>query len=65
MHGAQQVMTIEQGTPVCILIMTFNQGDVQGISTPLEDSLVVELKIESAIVCRILVDTGGSANIIT
>ncbi|KAJ8422027.1 hypothetical protein Cgig2_029407 [Carnegiea gigantea] len=65
LRGTQQVMNTESGTPKCIHIMTFSRFEGRPIMAPHDDPLVIALKVVSALVCRILIDTGMSANIIT
>ena len=55
----------KQGNRVTVPTMVF--GGEQGLcfTFPHNDPLVVEMKVASAIVRRILVDTGSSVDIIT
>ncbi|KAJ8435748.1 hypothetical protein Cgig2_003170 [Carnegiea gigantea] len=59
MHGTQLIMTAEEGTPVSIPTMTFDERENHPVIPPHDDPIVVELKVVSALVQRILVDTGG------
>ena len=45
--------------------MTFSGAESYPIMTAHDDPLVIELKVASALVYRILIDTGSSADIIT
>ncbi|KAJ8434529.1 hypothetical protein Cgig2_030152 [Carnegiea gigantea] len=45
--------------------MVFGERDISRFSSPYNDPMVVEIKIASAIVRRILIDTGSSMDIIT
>ncbi|KAJ8438067.1 hypothetical protein Cgig2_025472 [Carnegiea gigantea] len=45
--------------------MTFGLEDMRPLRTPHNDTLVIQLKIAIAMVCRILVDTKSSVDIIT
>ena len=65
LRGAEQAITTNRGALVCISTTMFSQGDVQWITMPYEGSIVRELKILSAIICMILVDTTSLAKIIT
>ncbi|KAJ8429458.1 hypothetical protein Cgig2_015310 [Carnegiea gigantea] len=56
---------IEQGPRVTVPTMVFGGKEALRFASPHNDLLVVEIKIASAIVWRILVDTGSSVDIIT
>jgi len=58
-------MTTERECPMTIPTMTFDSWEGCSFSFPHDDPMVVELKVVSALVCRILIDTGSLANIIT
>jgi len=45
--------------------MTFGPEDMRPLQTPHNDPLVVQLKIATTMVRRVLVDTGSSVDIIT
>ncbi|KAJ8422477.1 hypothetical protein Cgig2_016079 [Carnegiea gigantea] len=64
-RGTQQVMNIEQGAPVNIPIITFNESKRRPVMALFDDPVVIELKVASALVCIILIDTRNSADIIT
>ncbi|KAJ8432623.1 hypothetical protein Cgig2_032904 [Carnegiea gigantea] len=64
-RGTQQVMNIEQGAPVNIPIITFNESKRRPVMALFDDLVVIELKVASALVCIILIDTRNSADIIT
>ncbi|KAJ8434093.1 hypothetical protein Cgig2_005772 [Carnegiea gigantea] len=61
LQGAQQVLTVEQGIRVTVPTMVF-RGNKAHVSYP--RPLVVEMKVASAIVRRVLIDTGSSMDII-
>jgi len=63
--GTQQVMKVEQRAPVTTPIITFSESKGCPVMAPFDDSVVIELKVVSALICRILIDTGNSTNIIT
>ncbi|KAJ8429782.1 hypothetical protein Cgig2_003738 [Carnegiea gigantea] len=64
-RGTQQVMNIEQGAPVNIPIITFSESKRRPVMAPFDYPVVIELKVASALVCIILIDTRNSADIIT
>ncbi|KAJ8424279.1 hypothetical protein Cgig2_011180 [Carnegiea gigantea] len=59
------VLTTEQGTRVTVPAKVFSGREAPRFASPHNDPLVVEMKIASAIVRRILIDTGSSMDIIT
>ncbi|KAJ8420545.1 hypothetical protein Cgig2_002640 [Carnegiea gigantea] len=63
--GAKQVLMIEQGAYVTVSTMVFDGKETLRFASPHNDPLVVEMKIASAIIRRILIDTGSSMDIIT
>ncbi|KAJ8421383.1 hypothetical protein Cgig2_009801 [Carnegiea gigantea] len=63
--GAQQVLTTEQGSHIMVPSMVFGGKEALRFASPHNDPLVVEMKIASAIVRRILINTGSSVDIIT
>ncbi|KAJ8426921.1 hypothetical protein Cgig2_010439 [Carnegiea gigantea] len=65
LRGAQQVLTVEQGSRVTVPTMVFGAGEGLRFSFPHNDPLVVEMKMANVIVWRILIDTGSSIDIIT
>jgi len=65
LRSAQQVLTIEQGPRVIEPTMVFASEEASQCASPLNDPLVVEIKIVSVIVRRILIDTRSSVDIIT
>jgi len=60
-----QVMTARELGPLSGPIMTFGLEDMRPLQGPHNDSLVVQLKIATAMVQRVLVDTGSYVAIIT
>ncbi|KAJ8434188.1 hypothetical protein Cgig2_004659 [Carnegiea gigantea] len=64
LRGAQQVLTAEQGSRITVPTMVFGGGQDPHFTSPHNDPLVVERKVASAIVRRILIDTGSSVDII-
>ena len=60
----QQVLTVEQGSQVTVPTMVFRGGEGLHFTFPHNDLLVVKMKVASAIVCQILIDTGSSVDII-
>ncbi|KAJ8435827.1 hypothetical protein Cgig2_017122 [Carnegiea gigantea] len=65
LRGVKQVLITEQGARIMVPTMVFGQKETLRFASPCNDPLVVEMKIASAIVRRILIDTGSSMNIIT
>jgi len=65
MLGIQQVVSAENGGTVSMPTMTFSRTEGSPITTPHDDPLVVELKVATTLVHRILHDIGNSADIIT
>jgi len=65
LRTARQVLTVEQGSCITAPTMVFGGKDAPRFASPHNDPLVVEMKVASAIVRRILVDTGSSVDIIT
>jgi len=65
LRGTQQVLTTEQGSYITVPTIVFGGEEAPRFASPHNDPLVVEMKIASAIVRRILIDTGSSIDIIT
>jgi len=65
MYGPHQVMIVEKGNTVCIPTMDSNEHRDRPLISLLDNSMVVELKVASALVRRILVDTRSSTNVIS
>ncbi|KAJ8432194.1 LOW QUALITY PROTEIN: hypothetical protein Cgig2_013736 [Carnegiea gigantea] len=65
LRGAQQVLTVEQGSRVTVPTMVFGREQGPHFTSPHNNPLVVGMKVASAIVERILIDTGSSVDIIT
>ncbi|KAJ8425395.1 hypothetical protein Cgig2_021784 [Carnegiea gigantea] len=65
LRSAQQVLTTEQGPCVTVPTMVFDGKEASRCASPHNDPLVVEMKIASVIVQRILIDMGCSVDIIT
>ncbi|KAJ8451346.1 hypothetical protein Cgig2_014118 [Carnegiea gigantea] len=65
LRSAQQVLTTEQGPRTMVPTMVFGGKEAPRFAYPHNDPLVVEMKIASVIVRRILIDTGSSIDIIT
>ncbi|KAJ8446988.1 hypothetical protein Cgig2_006616 [Carnegiea gigantea] len=65
LRGSQQVLTAEQGARVTVPTMVFGGREAPRFTSPHNDSLVVEMKVASTIVRRILIDTGCFMDIIT
>ncbi|KAJ8421741.1 hypothetical protein Cgig2_020902 [Carnegiea gigantea] len=65
LRGAQQVLTTEQGPHITVPTMVFGGKEALRFASPHNDPLVVEMKIASAIIRRILINTGSSVDIIT
>ncbi|KAJ8428572.1 hypothetical protein Cgig2_021630 [Carnegiea gigantea] len=65
LRSAQQVLAVEQGSCITAPTMVFGGKDAPRFASPYNDPLVVERKIASAFVRRILVDMGSFADIIT
>ena len=65
LRSTRQVLTVEQGSYIMASTMVFRGKDAPHFASPHKDSLVVEMKIVSEIVRRILVDTRNSVDIIT
>jgi len=63
--GAQQVLIAKQGARVTVPIMMFGGREAPCFASPHNDPSVVEMKVASVIVRRILIDTGSSMDIIT
>jgi len=61
----QQVLTVKQGPCLTVPIMVFGGKEAPRFASPHNSPLVVEMKITSGIVRRILVDIGSSVDIIT
>ncbi|KAJ8451468.1 hypothetical protein Cgig2_017859 [Carnegiea gigantea] len=64
-EGAQQVLTTEQGARVTVLTIVFGGREAPRFASPHNGPLVVEMKVVSTIVRRILINTGSSVDIIT
>ena len=65
LRGAQQVLTAEQGACVTVPTIVFGGREAPRFTSPHNDPLVVEMKVASIIIRRILIDTGSSVDIIT
>ncbi|KAJ8451464.1 hypothetical protein Cgig2_017855 [Carnegiea gigantea] len=65
LRGMQQVLTAEQGARVIVPTMVFGGREAPRFASPHDGPLVVEMKVASAIVRRILIDTERSVDIIT
>jgi len=65
LRNAQQVLTAEQGPCLMGPTMVFGRNEAPQFASPHNDPLVVEMKIASAIVPRILVEMGSFVDIIT
>ncbi|KAJ8449180.1 hypothetical protein Cgig2_027182 [Carnegiea gigantea] len=65
LKSTQQLLTTEQGPRRMVPTMEFGGKEARRFASPHNDPLVVEMKIASAIVRRILIDTGSSVDIIT
>ena len=50
LRGAQQVLTMEQGSGLATPTMVFGGKDAPRLATPHNDPLVVEMKIANAVV---------------
>ncbi|KAJ8430452.1 hypothetical protein Cgig2_030108 [Carnegiea gigantea] len=64
LRSAQQVLTTEQGPCTTVPTMVFGGKEAPRFASPHNDPLVIEMKIASAIVRRILIDMGSSVDII-
>ncbi|KAJ8431632.1 hypothetical protein Cgig2_001955 [Carnegiea gigantea] len=64
-RGTWQVISNDNGDPVIVLTITFSELEERPITTSNDDPLVVKLKVTSALVRRILINTGSSIDIIT
>ncbi|KAJ8427405.1 LOW QUALITY PROTEIN: hypothetical protein Cgig2_030699 [Carnegiea gigantea] len=64
-RGAQEVLTSEQGGHVTVPIMVFNGREGPHCTSSHTNPLMVELKVASALVHRILIGTGSFVDIIT
>ncbi|KAJ8442978.1 hypothetical protein Cgig2_019551 [Carnegiea gigantea] len=64
-EAVANIARAEQGTRVTVPTMVFGGREAAHFAPPHNDSLVVEMKVASAIIWRILIDTGSSVNIIT
>ena len=58
-------MVTKELNPLVGLIVIFGPEDIRPLQTPHNDPLVVQLKVATAMVRQILVDTGSSVDIIT
>ncbi|KAJ8420599.1 hypothetical protein Cgig2_020755 [Carnegiea gigantea] len=65
LQGAQHVLTIEQGTWFTVPTMAFGGREAPHLTSSYNDPLVVEMKVASAIIQRILIDTGSLVDVIT
>ncbi|KAJ8429240.1 hypothetical protein Cgig2_026276 [Carnegiea gigantea] len=63
--SVQQILAVDQGRCIAAPTMVFRGEDAPRFASPHNDPLVVEMKITSAIVRQILVDTGSFVDIIT
>ena len=60
-----QVMAARELRPLTGPTITFGPEDMRPLQAPHNDPLVVQLKIATAMVGRVLIDTGSSVDIIT
>ena len=58
------MLTTDQGPRVTVPTMVFSRKEASRCASSRDDPLVVEMKIASVIVRRILIDTGSSVDII-
>ncbi|KAJ8451982.1 hypothetical protein Cgig2_016563 [Carnegiea gigantea] len=65
LRSAQLVLTNEQGSRITVPIMVFGGKEAPRFASLHNNPLIVEMKIASAIVQQILIDTGRSIDIIT
>ena len=65
LREAQQVMTAEQWSSIIVPTMVLNGREGSYFTSPYNDPLVVELKVASALIRRLLIDSGSSVDIIT
>jgi len=65
LRSAQQLLTTEQGPRITVPTMVFDGKEAPRFASPHNHPLVVEMKIASAIVRQILIDTSSSVDIIT
>jgi len=63
LRGTEQVLTAEWGTRVTVSTMVFGRREAQRFASPHNDPLVVEMKVGSTIVRRILIDTRSFVDI--
>ncbi|KAJ8439290.1 hypothetical protein Cgig2_018067 [Carnegiea gigantea] len=63
--GAQHVLTTRQGNRVTVPTMVFGRGEGPRFTSPHSNPLVLEIKVASTILWRILIDMGNSVDIIT
>ncbi|KAJ8428850.1 hypothetical protein Cgig2_003398 [Carnegiea gigantea] len=63
--GSQEVLTAQQGSQVTVPTMMFGGAKKPHFTSSHNDPLVAEMKAASAIVRRILIDTGSTVDIIT
>ncbi|KAJ8423578.1 LOW QUALITY PROTEIN: hypothetical protein Cgig2_002907 [Carnegiea gigantea] len=64
-RGAQEVLTTEQGLRITVPTMVFGRKKAPRFTSPHNEPLVVEMKIASAIIRGILIDTESYVDIIT
>ena len=57
-------MQIDKKRPRSDEAIAFTGKDLEGVQFPHSDALVIKLKLNSHRVCRVLVDTGSSADIL-
>ncbi|KAJ8423080.1 hypothetical protein Cgig2_032280 [Carnegiea gigantea] len=62
LRGTQQVLTVEQGARVTVPTTVFGGRETPRYASPHNDPLVIEMKVASAIVRRILIDKGTSVD---
>ena len=60
-----QVMVTRDLKPLVGSTVTFSPEDMRPLQTPPDNALVRQLKTTTAMVCRIVVGTGSSVDIIT
>ncbi|KAJ8433819.1 hypothetical protein Cgig2_017889 [Carnegiea gigantea] len=65
LRGAQLVLNAERGSHVTVPTMVFSGEQGAHFTSSHNDPLVVEIKVASAIIRRILIDTGSFVDIIT
>ncbi|KAJ8431188.1 hypothetical protein Cgig2_010220 [Carnegiea gigantea] len=65
LRSAQEVLTTKQGPRTTVPTMVFGGKEAPRFASPSNDPLVIEMKIASEIMRRILVSTGSFVDIIT